>query len=107
MLSGQIDQQERFGVPWKRGLLFAGPPGNGKTHTVKALANVLGQPILYVRSFRRAAGPDEYSMQAVFERARAAVPCVLVLEDLDALVTRENRSFFLNEMDGFAVNGAS
>ncbi len=91
-------------MPWKRGLLFAGPPGNDKTHTVKALANALGQPILYVRSFRHA-GPDENSIQAVFERARAAAPCVLVLEDLDALVTRENRSFFLNEMDGFAVNG--
>jgi ATP-dependent 26S proteasome regulatory subunit len=27
-----------------------------------------------------------------------------VLEDLDSLITRQNRSFFLNEMDGFASN---
>jgi ATP-dependent 26S proteasome regulatory subunit len=29
---------------------------------------------------------------------------VLVLEDLDSLVTSQNRSFFLNELDGFAAN---
>ena len=96
---------ESFGVPWKRGILFAGPPGNGKTHTVKALANALDTPCLYVKSFREREDPDEYSMQRVFERARALAPCILVLEDLDALVTDANRSFFLNEMDGFAANG--
>lgn len=29
---------------------------------------------------------------------------MLVLEDLDALITRRNRSHFLNELDGFAQN---
>jgi hypothetical protein len=95
---------ETYGVPWKRGLLFAGPPGNGKTHAVKALVNALGQTCLYVKSFRTERGPDEYSMRAVFAQARLSAPCVLVLEDLDALVTERNRSFFLNEMDGFATN---
>lgn len=40
----------------------------------------------------------------VFDRARKTAPCVLVLEDLDSLVTAHNRSFFLNELDGFAAN---
>jgi len=40
----------------------------------------------------------------VFERARQLRPCVLVLEDLDALINAENRSFFLNQLDGFEKN---
>ena len=28
---------EELGVPWKRGLMFYGPPGNGKTISIKAL----------------------------------------------------------------------
>lgn len=95
----------RYGVAWKRGILFAGPPGNGKTHAVKALVNAVGRPCLYVKSFRGKEGPDEFGMRSVFAQARASAPCILVLEDLDALVTDENRSFFLNEMDGFAANG--
>jgi AAA+ superfamily predicted ATPase len=95
---------ERYEVPWKRGLLFVGPPGNGKTHAVKGLINALALPCLYVKTFRMSARPDEYGVREVFVRARTAAPCILVLEDLDALVTPGNRSFFLNEMDGFAGN---
>ena len=40
----------------------------------------------------------------VFERARAEAPCVLVLEDLDSLIDDNNRSFFLNEVDGLEDN---
>ena len=31
-------------------------------------------------------------------------PCVLVFEDLETIVTDQNRSYFLNELDGFAAN---
>lgn len=32
-----------FGVPWKRGLIFYGPPGNGKTISLKVLMHWLFQ----------------------------------------------------------------
>ncbi|HEX6479808.1 MAG TPA: ATP-binding protein, partial [Ktedonobacteraceae bacterium] len=47
---------------------------------------------------------DEDNIRIVFDRARKSAPCILVLEDLDSLVTSQNRSFFLNELDGFAAN---
>lgn len=97
---------KKYGIPWKRGLLLTGPPGNGKTHAIKALINQVNKPCLYVKSF---AGDnrdtvESGNMRVVFERARQTAPCVLVLEDIDALINDENRSFFLNEMDGFASN---
>jgi hypothetical protein len=93
---------ERYGIPWRRGAILIGPPGNGKTHTIKALINSLGQPCLYVRSFKSDATEQE-NIAEVFRRARMA-PCVVVLEDLDAMIHDQNRSFFLNELDGFQPN---
>ena len=91
---------ERYGIPWKRGAIFIGPPGNGKTHTLKALVNQLGRPCLYVRSF----GDDEDNIAELFERARAIKPCIVVLEDLDSMIDDKNRAFLLNELDGFKSN---
>ncbi len=100
------DLYEEHDIPWKRGLLFVGPAGNGKTHTLKALINTIGYPCLYVKSFRapHTGMADEANIRQVFDRARRNAPCVLVLEDLDSLITSQNRSFFLNELDGFAAN---
>jgi hypothetical protein len=47
---------------------------------------------------------DEAGIKAIFTRARAEAPCLLVLEDLDSLITDMNRSFFLNEVDGIEGN---
>jgi hypothetical protein len=101
---GAREVYERYRIPWKRGILFIGPPGNGKTHAVKALINDVRQPCLYVRSFKSQHSTDHDNIRAVFRRARKATPCVLVFEDLDALIDSGNRSYFLNELDGFAAN---
>ncbi|MBG1265746.1 AAA family ATPase [Nostoc sp. WHI] len=93
-----------YSVPWKRGILFIGSPGNGKTHTVKALINQMQQPCLYVKSFKSEYDTDSENIRKIFKQARQSAPCILVLEDIDSLLTEENRSFFLNELDGFALN---
>jgi len=93
-----------YQIPWKRGVLLLGPPGNGKTHIIKALVNRLGLPCLYVRSMEDMDHTDQQMMAQVFQKARSTAPCILIFEDLDAQVTDENRSFFLNELDGFAAN---
>lgn len=98
------EQYEKYGVPWKRGVLFIGPPGNGKTHCVKSLINASGKPCLYVKSFKSEHDTDQDNIRKVFQRARQTKPCILVLEDLDSLIDESNRAFFLNELDGFASN---
>jgi SpoVK/Ycf46/Vps4 family AAA+-type ATPase len=71
---------------------------------VKALINKMQQPCLYVKSFKSQYYTDHENIRKVFKQARQSAPCILVLEDLDSLINAENRSFFLNELDGFASN---
>jgi len=93
-------------IPWKRGLIMYGPPGNGKTISMKALmkdGDAMGYAPLYVKSFKSWKG-EEGSMADVFEKAREMAPCIVVLEDLDSLINDQNRSFFLNQLDGLEGN---
>ncbi len=93
-----------YRIPWKRGLIFIGPPGNGKTHMVKALINHVDKPSLYIRSLTPVYGSALEAIESVFFTARQSAPCIMVLEDLDSLVDDNNRSAFLNELDGFYEN---
>ncbi|KAF2139487.1 uncharacterized protein K452DRAFT_320160 [Aplosporella prunicola CBS 121167] len=98
-----------FSVPWKRGLIFHGLPGNGKTLSIKALMNALSArpgpvPSLYVKALDKSCGTDQSSIQSIFQHARVNAPCLLVFEDLDSLITDETRSYFLNEVDGLESN---
>lgn len=95
-------------VPWKRGIIYYGPPGNGKTISIKATMNMLYRqtpeiPTLYVRTLTSWAGP-EFSVRQIFAQARRYAPCYLVFEDLDTIVSDSVRSYFLNEVDGLKNN---
>jgi len=97
---------KKLSIPWKRGLILYGPPGNGKTISIKAIINTCaerGFTPLYVKSFQSPLG-EEGAMQSVFSQTRQMAPCVLILEDLDSLINDRNRSFFLNQLDGLEGN---
>jgi len=95
---------EALGVAWRRGAILVGPPGNGKTHFLRALVHELEVPCLYVQSIAHPYYEAEQLLQRIFQRARELRPCILIFEDLDSLINQENRSFFLNQLDGFERN---
>lgn len=102
------DRYKKLRVPWKRGVIFHGPPGNGKTISIKAMMHSLYDredpvPTLYVRSLASYGGP-EYAIHLIFSKARQMAPCFLVFEDLDSIVSDAVRSYFLNEVDGLQNN---
>ncbi|KAL8833157.1 MAG: hypothetical protein Q9170_004459 [Blastenia crenularia] len=105
---GSQERYRKLKVPWKRGLIYYGPPGNGKTISLKAMMHTLYHlpspiPTLYVRSLSTYGGP-EYAISSIFNQARKQAPCLLVFEDLDSIVTDRVRSYFLNEVDGLENN---
>ncbi len=95
---------EKHRIPWKRGLLLVGPPGNGKTCALQAMLKEAGLPTIYVKSFKSDCCPEEDQIRQVFERARRLAPAIVVIEDLDSHIGEANRSVFLNELDGFTRN---
>jgi hypothetical protein len=95
---------ERYGITWRRGILLYGPPGNGKTHAIKALLNLVAKPCLVIRSLSDEDDSDESVIGKIFVRARHMAPAVVLFEDIDSLVSRSHLSCLLNELDGLAKN---
>ena len=60
------DIYQDIGVVWKRGLLLLGPPGNGKTETIKVLLKEFGQTALYVKSFNTMAVSAVFCLHAAY-----------------------------------------
>ena len=95
-------------VPWKRGVIYYGPPGNGKTISIKAMMHTLQKrtpsiPSLYVKTLVSFGGPER-SLASIFNQARRYAPCYLIFEDLDTIITPNVRSYFFNEVDGLKSN---
>ena len=90
----------KFGIPYKRGLLFTGPPGNGKTMLLKVIAS--SYPSWQMVIFRCRINSDNDDLDNVFEDAKNLSPAILCFEDVDSLFRSQiSLSHFLNKLDGF------
>mmetsp|Transcript_19561 Transcript_19561/g.57072 ORF Transcript_19561/g.57072 Transcript_19561/m.57072 type:complete len:450 (+) Transcript_19561:166-1515(+) len=82
------EKYEAFGMEPSRGVLFYGPPGCGKTLMAKAVANECQSNFISVKGpelLNAYFGESEANVRMVFERARAAAPCVLFFDELDSI----------------------
>ena len=87
-----------MGVPYRRGVLLHGPPGNGKTSMIRYVGGAL--PKVPAMILRPAAGFDSDDLTEVFKRWRQQAPGILVIEDLNWLLEAVDVSTFLNMIDG-------
>ncbi|CAK5065193.1 unnamed protein product [Meloidogyne enterolobii] len=78
----------KFGMQPSRGVLFYGPPGCGKTLLAKAIAHECQANFISIKGPELLTmwfGESEANVRDVFDKARAAAPCVLFFDELDSI----------------------
>ena len=105
---------KHMGATPPKGLLLYGPPGTGKTLLAKAVATESEANFISVKGpefLSKWVGESEKAVRETFRKARQAAPCVIFLDEIDAIapvrgtssdsgVTERVISQILTEMDG-------
>lgn len=107
------DLYKAYGKKMGGGILLYGPPGCGKTYIAKATAGQVKAKFISVQLndiLNMWVGGSEKNLHEVFELARQNTPCVLFIDEIDALGAsrsdmkqssgRQLINHFLQELDG-------
>lgn len=111
------DLLQLYGKSLRGGLLLYGPPGCGKTFIARAVAGEMGAqflPIGLSDVLDMFVGQSERNLHEIFETARRSAPCVVFLDEVDALgqkrshlrhsAARGTVNQLLSEMDGLSAD---
>nr|KAF6279965.1 nuclear VCP like [Myotis myotis] len=82
---------QHLGVTPPRGVLLHGPPGCGKTLLAHAIAGELDLPILKVAATEivsGVSGESEQKLRELFEQAVSNAPCILFIDEIDAITPK-------------------
>lgn len=82
------DKYIKFGMNPSKGVLFYGPPGCGKTLLAKAIANECGANFISIKGpelLTQWFGESEANVRELFDKARAASPCILMFDEMDSI----------------------
>lgn len=84
----QPEMFKAFGMQAGGSLLLYGPPGCGKTFLARAVAGEIKANFIHIELqaiLSMYIGESEHNLHGVFEKAREQKPCVLFIDELDAL----------------------
>jgi len=85
----------RFGMSPSKGVLFYGPPGCGKTLLAKAVASECKANFLSIKGPELLTmwfGESEANVRNLFDKARAAAPCILFFDEMDSIAKARGSS---------------
>ncbi|HEY6798179.1 MAG TPA: AAA family ATPase [Kineosporiaceae bacterium] len=112
LLAGRTFRRVMGGTP-RRGLLFEGPPGTGKTHLAKAMAAEAGVPFLFVSAtsfqsmyYGATARRIRSYFAALRKAARAEGAAIGFIEEIDAIATARGGLAAVVEPAGWPVGSA-
>jgi len=84
---------DQMGIRAIKGLLLYGPPGTGKTLLAKAVANETEANFIGISGAQilsKWVGESEKAMREIFKKARMAAPCILFIDEIDAIAPRRS-----------------
>jgi len=84
-----------LGVEPPCGVLLHGPPGCGKTHLAHALAGELGCTFISKSApeiVTGQSGKSEEILREIFRQARAQAPCIIFIDEIDAIAPKREET---------------